>query len=64
MHSGGWRCEHRWQVPAGRYCDVIHGNRSGSSCTGPVITVDGNGWFQANIAAHDAVAIHAGTKVG
>ena len=117
--SGGWRCEHRWQVianmvafrntvngtsvvnwydnannhiafgrgdkgyltindegyaingrsyhsmlPAGRYCDVIHGTYSGGSCTGPVITVDANGWFQANIPAHDAVAIHTGAKVG
>jgi alpha-amylase len=117
--SGGWRCEHRWQVianmvafrntvngtsvvnwydngnnhiafgrngkgylsindefyamngrsyhsnlPAGRYCDVIHGDYSGGSCTGPVITVDASGWFQANIAAHDAVAIHTGAKVG
>lgn len=117
--SGGWRCEHRWQVianmvafrnavnatsvvnwydngnnhiafgrgdkgyltindedygidgrsyhsnlPAGRYCDVIHGDYTGGSCTGPVITVDANGWFAASIPAHDAVAIHAGARVG
>ncbi|GIF75931.1 alpha-amylase [Asanoa siamensis] len=116
--SGGWRCEHRWQVianmvgfrnavngqpvvkwydngnnhiafgrgsagyltindedgavngrsydsnlPAGRYCDVIHGERSGSTCTGPTITVDAGGWFSANIAAHDAVALHIGAKL-
>ncbi|MDG4825371.1 alpha-amylase family protein [Asanoa sp. WMMD1127] len=116
--SGGWRCEHRWQVianmvgfrnavegtpvvnwydngnnhiafgrgsagyltindedgavngrsydsnlPAGRYCDVIHGERSGSGCTGPVITVDSGGWFSANVAAHDAVAIHIGARL-
>ncbi|MEV0715543.1 alpha-amylase family protein [Asanoa sp. NPDC050611] len=116
--SGGWRCEHRWQVianmvafrnavegtpvvnwydngnnhiafgrgsagyltindedgaingrsydsnlPAGRYCDVIHGERTGSTCTGPVITVDGGGWFAANIPAHDAVALHIGAKL-
>jgi alpha-amylase len=116
--SGGWRCEHRWQVianmvgfrnavagtgvvnwydngfqhiafgrgnagyitvndedfaitgrsyrtnmPAGRYCDVIHGEKNGSTCTGPVITVDSGGWFVANVAAHDAVAIHAGARI-
>ena len=117
--SGGWRCEHRWQVianmvafhnavdgtsvvnwydngnnhiafgrdgkgyvsinnegsaidgrfyhsnlPAGRYCDVIHGDYTGSGCTGPVITVDANGWFPANVPAHDAVAVHIGAKIG
>jgi hypothetical protein len=46
------------------YCDVIHGNYPGSSCTGPVITVDANGWFAANIPAHDAVAIHIGARTG
>ncbi|BCJ77989.1 alpha-amylase [Catellatospora sp. IY07-71] len=116
--SGGWRCEHRWQVianmvgfhnavkgttmvnwydngnnhiafgrngkgyltindedgaingrsyqtnlPAGRYCDVIHGEKSGTTCTGPVITVDANGWFAANVAAHDAIAIHVNAKI-
>ncbi|SNT63926.1 alpha-amylase [Asanoa hainanensis] len=116
--TGGWRCEHRWQVianmvgfrnavngtavvnwydngnnhiafgrgtagyltindedgaingrsydsdlPAGRYCDVIHGERTGSTCTGPVITVGSGGWFTANIAAHDAVALHIGAKL-
>jgi alpha-amylase len=116
--SGGWRCEHRWQVvanmvafhntvagtpvvnwydngnnhiafgrgdkgyltinhedhavagrryhsnlPAGRYCDVIHGDRAGGSCTGPIITVDSGGWFGADIPAHDAIAIHAGARI-
>jgi alpha-amylase len=28
-----------------------------------VITVDGGGWFAANVAAHDAVAIHAGARI-
>ncbi len=52
------------QLPAGRYCDVIHGDYTGSGCTGPVITVDGNGWFAADVPAHDGVAIHAGAKIG
>ncbi|RKN51026.1 alpha-amylase [Micromonospora endolithica] len=50
-------------LPAGRYCDVVHGTFSGGSCSGPVITVDGNGWFAANIPAHDAVAIHVGARL-
>jgi alpha-amylase len=117
--SGGWRCEHRWQVianmvafrnavegtsvvnwydngnnhiafgrggagyltvndedgaingrsyhsnlPAGRYCDVIHGDHVGGGCTGPVLTVDSGGWFRADIPAHDAVALHIGAKIG
>jgi len=116
--TGGWRCEHRWQVianmvgfrnavagtsvvnwydngnnhiafgrgtagyltvndedgaingrsydsdlPAGRYCDVIHGERTGSTCTGPVITVASGGWFTANVPAHDAVALHIGARL-
>ncbi|HEX6870369.1 MAG TPA: alpha-amylase family protein [Micromonosporaceae bacterium] len=50
-------------LPAGQYCDVIHGDYTGSGCTGPVITVDAYGWFAANIPAHDAVAIHLGAKI-
>ena len=115
--TGGWRCEHRWQVvanmvafhnavagtgvvnwydngnndiafgrgsagyltinnennaitgrsyhsnlPAGRYCDVIHGDYTGSGCTGPVVTVDSSGWFRADVPAHDAVALHVGAR--
>jgi alpha-amylase len=56
----------RWydsDLPAGRYCDVIHGERTGSTCTGPVITVDSGGWFTANVPAHDAVALHVGARL-
>jgi alpha-amylase len=51
-------------LPAGRYCDVIHGDFTNGSCTGPVITVDSGGWFQVDVRAHDAVALHVGAKVG
>ncbi|MEU4818956.1 alpha-amylase family protein [Micromonospora aurantiaca] len=50
-------------LPAGRYCDVIHGTFSNGSCSGPVITVDSSGWFAANIAPHDGIAIHIGAKL-
>ncbi|MEE3918081.1 alpha amylase C-terminal domain-containing protein [Micromonospora sp. BRA006-A] len=50
-------------MPAGRYCDVIHGTFSNGSCSGPLITVDSSGWFAANVPAHDAIAIHIGAKL-
>ncbi|MBO4206464.1 alpha-amylase [Micromonospora echinofusca] len=50
-------------LPAGRYCDVIHGNFGAGTCSGPVITVDSGGWFRADIPAHDAVAIHVGARL-
>ncbi|SCL22604.1 alpha-amylase [Micromonospora inyonensis] len=50
-------------LPAGRYCDVIHGTLSNGSCSGPVVTVDSAGWFAANVAAHDAIAIHVGARL-
>ncbi|MEV1060284.1 alpha-amylase family protein [Micromonospora chalcea] len=50
-------------LPAGRYCDVVHGTFSNGSCSGPVITVDSSGWFAANVPAHDAIAIHIGAKL-
>jgi alpha-amylase len=56
----------RWyhsDLPAGRYCDVIHGDYRGGACTGPMITVNPGGWFTADVPAHDAVAIHADAKV-
>jgi len=116
--TGGWRCEHRWQVianmvgfrnavrgtpvvgwwdngfdliafgrgsagylivndetfavngrwydsslPAGTYCDVIHGNFSAGTCSGPTYTVNADGWFQASIPARDAVALHINARL-
>jgi alpha-amylase len=57
----------RWyhsNLAPGRYCDVIHGSVAAGSCTGPTVVVDATGWFQANVPAHDAVAIHAEARVG
>ncbi|MCK2245179.1 MULTISPECIES: alpha-amylase family protein [unclassified Crossiella] len=50
-------------LPAGRYCDVVHGNFSGGSCSGPVYTVDGGGWFRADVAAQDGIALHVNAKL-
>ncbi len=54
----------RTSLPAGTYCDVFHGEITGAGCTGPTYTVDENGWFRADIAAHDGVALHLGARVG
>ncbi|WP_238015743.1 carbohydrate-binding module family 20 domain-containing protein [Dactylosporangium sp. AC04546] len=52
-------------LPAGVYCDVIHGdyNASAQTCSGPTVTVDGSGQATVGVAAKDAVAIHANARV-
>ncbi|MFB9237791.1 alpha-amylase family protein [Plantactinospora siamensis] len=46
-------------LPAGTYCDVQHGDRSGGGCTGPTYSVDGSGRFTATVGANDAIALYA-----
>ena len=50
-------------LPAGSYCDVFHGDFIGGSCTGPAYTVDSAGWFRADIAAQDGLALHVEARV-
>jgi alpha-amylase len=50
-------------LSAGTYCDVIHGDFSGGSCSGPLVTVDGSGNATVNVAGMDAVAIDTAAKV-
>ena len=48
-------------LPAGTYCDVATGSRSGNSCTGTSISVGGDGFATFNIAGNAAegfIAIH------
>jgi alpha-amylase len=40
----------------GTYCDVIHGSRTGSTCSGPTVTVDNHGRATVTVAGKDAVA--------
>ncbi len=54
---------YRTDLPAGRYCDVVHGTFANGTCSGPVVTVDGDGWFGADVRPHDAVALHAGARL-
>lgn len=45
-------------LPAGTYCDVIHGDPSGTTCSGPTVTVDSAGRATITVAAMDAIALH------
>ncbi len=50
-------------LPPGRYCDVVHGAWTEGSCTGPTVTVSETGWFTADVAATDAIALHVGARL-
>lgn len=48
-------------LPAGTYCDVIHGDPAPSgSCTGPSVTVDSSGNADVTVHAGDSVAFYTG----
>ncbi len=51
-------------LPAGTYCDVLHGDFAGGSCTGPTVTVGANGSASVAVVALDAVALHVGARLG
>jgi alpha-amylase len=53
----------RTSLPAGTYCDLIHGTASGGSCSGPTITVNGSGVATVTLAALDSVAIDGASRV-
>ena len=50
-------------LPAGTYCDLIHGKRQGSSCTGPTVTVNSTGNVTVTVGAYDAVAIDRANRI-
>jgi alpha-amylase len=52
-------------MPPGTYCDVTKGKLSvdGKGCTGPTVTVNGDGKIAIAVPAMSAVAIHGGAKV-
>jgi alpha-amylase len=43
-------------LPKGRYCDVVHGSVSHGVCSGPTVSVDGQGRAMVTVPAKDAVA--------
>lgn len=46
-------------LSSGTYCDIASGAKSGSSCTGTSISVDGSGWASINLAGGDADGFQA-----
>ena len=50
-------------LPAGTYCDVIHGDFTGGACTGPTVAVDASGNATVSTAAKDSVALDINAAV-
>ena len=50
-------------LPAGRYCDVVHGEMRGNRCSSSTITVSASGQAALSVGAMDAIAIHANAKL-
>jgi alpha-amylase len=50
-------------LSAGTYCDVVHGKKSGGSCTGPTVEVKDNGKATLTVRATGAVAIRANARL-
>ena len=48
-------------LAAGTYCDVIHGSVSGSTCSGPTVSVNSSGQATVTVPAGDSVALYAQT---
>jgi alpha-amylase len=50
-------------LPAGTYCDVLRGELSGATCSGPVVEVDAAGSAQLEVPAESALALHVAQKL-
>ena len=50
-------------LPAGTYCDVIHGDYSSGTCSGRLVTVDGSGNAAMSVGGMDSVAIDTAARV-
>jgi alpha-amylase len=49
-------------LPAGTYCDVMAGDFSSGSCSGPSYQVNGSGQVTATVAAGAALALHVNAR--
>lgn len=45
-------------LPAGTYCDVVHGDTANGTCGGPQVVVNSSGYATVTTAPKDAVAIY------
>ncbi|WP_343729564.1 carbohydrate-binding module family 20 domain-containing protein [Duganella sp.] len=66
-----WNASLQTALPAGTYCNVVHGvlNASGTACTSDSVTVGSNGVISVSIPANGgsvvpAVALHVNQKIG
>jgi alpha-amylase len=50
-------------LATGTYCDLIHGTASGSSCSGPTVSVGAGGTVTVTVPAKDAVAADGQSKL-
>jgi alpha-amylase len=50
-------------LPAGTYCDVAHGTKSGNSCSGPTVKVDAAGQAAISVPAKSAVAFTSADRL-
>src|SRR5215207_8384206 len=52
-------------LPAGTYCDVIHGDfdSAAGTCSGPTVTVSATGSASISVATMSAVALYGGAKL-
>ena len=56
-------------LPAGTYCDVLHGARADAAdgtpahCSGPSLVVADDGKAQLSLAPDSAVALHGGSRL-
>lgn len=51
-------------LAAGTYCDIVNGDFTEGTCSGPTISVDENGYANFNLGTKRASAIHVGAKAG
>ncbi|ATL68148.1 alpha-amylase [Nocardia terpenica] len=50
-------------LPAGTYCDVLHGVYRAGACTGPTYRIDDSGSLHADVAPQSGIALHTGAVV-
>ncbi|MFI6169664.1 alpha-amylase family protein [Nocardia sp. NPDC051052] len=50
-------------LPAGHYCDILHGTVEAGVCTGLTYEVDSTGLLHADVAARSGLALHTGATV-
>ncbi|MEO8451053.1 MAG: alpha amylase C-terminal domain-containing protein, partial [Gemmatimonadota bacterium] len=49
-------------MPAGTYCDLLTGGKTGAGCGGVSVVVDATGMVQLDLASKSAIAIDAATR--